>query len=282
MLDRSEVGKRGYLNDDYRIVHLKDSLAPRIGYHYHEFDKLVFFLGGKVTYAVEGVTYYLKPGDILLVQHNMIHRPMIDPSEPYERVVLWLSRTWMERCGSAEEPLDRCFEIVRETGFHLIRTEGERRAEYAAMVRRLEEAQQSEEFGSGRMADTTCQQILIMVTRDVLRTGGIRAEQGSYRTDPKIEEVWRFIATHPAEDLSVDALAGRFYLNRHYLMHRFKEITGSTLHQYVNQKRIQLAGDLIRKGMPVMKAAESAGFTEYSTFLRVFRAAYHTNPRSFR
>ena len=92
MLDRSEVGKRGYLDRDFRLVHLKDSLAPRIDYHYHEFDKLVFFLGGRVTYVVEGVTYFLRPWDILLIQHNLIHRPIIDASEPYERVVLWLGR----------------------------------------------------------------------------------------------------------------------------------------------------------------------------------------------
>ena len=30
MLDRSEVGRRGYLNEDYRLFHLRDSqaLAP--------------------------------------------------------------------------------------------------------------------------------------------------------------------------------------------------------------------------------------------------------------
>ena len=78
MLDRSEVGKRGYLDRDFRLVHLKDSLAQKIDYHYHEFDKLVIFLGGKVTYVVEGVTYFLKPWDIVLIQHNLIHRPIID------------------------------------------------------------------------------------------------------------------------------------------------------------------------------------------------------------
>ena len=71
MLDRSEVGKRGYLDRDFRLVHLKDSLAQKIDYHYHEFDKLVIFLGGKVTYVVEGVTYFLKPWDIVLIQHTV-------------------------------------------------------------------------------------------------------------------------------------------------------------------------------------------------------------------
>jgi len=73
MLDRSEVGKRGYLNEGFRLFHLKDSRAPKLDYHYHEFDKLILLLGGKVTYVVEGVTYFLRPWDVLLVQHNMIH-----------------------------------------------------------------------------------------------------------------------------------------------------------------------------------------------------------------
>ena len=49
MLDRSEVGKRGYLNEDFRLFHLKDSRAQKLEYHYHEFDKLILLLGGKVT-----------------------------------------------------------------------------------------------------------------------------------------------------------------------------------------------------------------------------------------
>ena len=48
MLDRSEVGKRGYLAEDFRLFHLKDSRAQKLDYHYHEFDKLILqFLGIK-------------------------------------------------------------------------------------------------------------------------------------------------------------------------------------------------------------------------------------------
>ena len=92
MLDRNEIGKRGYLNEGFRLFHLKDSRAQQLDPHYHEFDKIILPLGGKVTYTVEGVTYFLKPWDILLVPRSSIHRPVIDPSEPYERFVLWLNR----------------------------------------------------------------------------------------------------------------------------------------------------------------------------------------------
>ena len=104
---------------------------------------------------------------------------------------------------------------------------------------------------------------------------------GSYVND-KMEEVLKYITRHLEEDLSVDALAKQFYLSRYYLMHRFKAVTGYTIHQYVSQKRLLRAGELIRQGVPVMKAAEQAGFSDYSTFLRAFQNTFHMSPREFR
>ena len=127
-----------------------------------------------------------------------------------------------------------------------------------------------------------CQQLLIDVNRDVLRSRTAQEETDSYRMDPKMEEVLRYILGHLEETLTVDALAARFYISRYYLMHRFKAVTGYTIHQYISQKRLLRAGELIRSGVPVMKAAEQAGFQDYSTFLRAFRGTFHMSPREFR
>ena len=282
MLDRSEVGKRGYLNEEFRLFHLKDSRAQNLDYHYNEFDKLIFFLGGKVTYMVEGVAYFLQPWDVLFVQHNLIHKPIIDPSEPYERVVVWLGRNYLAERSDPEEHLDSCFDLARERGFHLLRTDAERRLQYMQMLQQLEEALRSREFGARRMADTLCQQLLIGVNRDILRSRTAQEEQDSYRVDPKIEEVLRYIAQHLDAELSVELLARKFYISRYYLMHRFKEVTGYTVHQYISQKRLLRAGELIRSGVPVMKAAEAVGFSEYSTFLRAFQKTFHMSPKEFK
>ncbi len=282
MLDRSEVGKRGYLNEGFRLFHLKDSRAPKLDYHYHEFDKLILLLGGRVTYVVEGVTYFLRPWDVLLVQHNMIHRPTIDPTEPYERVVVWLGREWLADRSDPNEALDACFHTVRERGFHLLRTSPERRLEYMKDIQRLEEALRSREFAAGRLADTLCQQLLIGVNRDILRSRTAQEERDSYRVDPKIEEILKYIAAHLEEELTVESLSKRFYLSRYYLMHRFKEVYGCSVHQYIRQKRLQRAAEAIRRDVPVLKAAEDAGFGDYSVFLRAFRAAYGKSPREWK
>lgn len=282
MLDYSEVGKRGYLNEGFRVFHLKDSRAQKLDYHYHEFDKLILLLSGKVTYVVEGVTYFLKPWDVLLVQHNLIHKPIIDPSEPYERIVIWLGRDWIKQRSDEDVTLDTCFNLTRERGFHLVRCNGDRRLLYMNLIQHLEEALVSREFGAKRLADTLCQQLLVAVNRDVLGGCTAQEETDSYQVDPKIEEALHYITAHLEEDLTVDNLAKEFFISRYYLMHRFKAVTGYTVHQYINQKRLLRAGELIRSGVPVMKAAEQVGFGEYSTFLRAFQNTFHMSPREFK
>ena len=281
MTDNMEAGKRGYLHEDFRLFHLKDSQAQKVDYHYHDFDKLVLILGGKVRYVIEGVTYFLQPWDILLVGRDMIHRPIIDPSEPYERVVIWLGREYLAGRSGPGEELDSCFDTVRARGFHLLRISPERRIVYMNTIQALEDALRSREFAAGRLADLLCQQLLIGVNRDVLASSTAQEAPESYRVDHKIEEILRYIASNLQEDLTVDTLARKFFLSRYYLMHRFKAVTGYTLHQYIRQKRTLRAGELIRSGVPVMKAAEQVGFSEYSTFLRAFQATFNMSPREF-
>lgn len=272
--------KRGYLLEDFRVFHLKDSRAPRLEDHYHEFDKLILFLGGKVTYVVEGVRYFLQPWDLLLVRRGMIHRADIDPSEPYERIILWLGPDYLQRHSRPDSELSACFDLSRQRNFHLLRFSPERRLVCMQAMDALEGALRSSEFGSALLADTLCQQLLILVNRAMAQDR--TAEQtDAYRVDSKMESVLRYIGEHLTEPLDVETLAGQFYLSRYYLMHRFKACTGYTVHQYITQKRLLLAGEQIRSGVPVMKAAEQSGFQEYSTFLRAFQNTFHVSPREF-
>ncbi len=276
----AEAGKRGYLKERFRLFHLKDTAAPELDFHYHEFDKVVLQLGGKVTYNVEGRSYFLKPYDILLVGRNMIHRPMIDPSEPYERMVLWLGSEYLAAHSAADCWLESCFELAERRHFHLLRPRGEDRLRYRERFEELERALADKAFGGALLAETCLMQLLIALNRDVLPEP--TADEAAYRFDPKMEEVTRFVAGHLGEDLSIDRLAGEFYLSRYYLMHRFKAVYGVTIHQYIRQKRLLRAAEEIRRGTPVLKAAMEAGFNDYSAFLRAFQAAYGMSPREWK
>ena len=110
----------------------------------------------------------------------------------------------------------------------------------------------------------------------------LEVRESNARSDAKIDEILRYINGNLTADLSVDELGQRFYLSRSWLMHRFKSITGCPIHQYVLQKRLILAAQLLREGESVGEAAQRSGFTDYSAFLRAFRRAYGVSPREYR
>ena len=58
--------KTGYLNEQFRLFHIKDQTKKEFAYHYHDFHKVVIFISGKATYHIEGKAYNLRPWDILL------------------------------------------------------------------------------------------------------------------------------------------------------------------------------------------------------------------------
>ena len=280
MLDKSEVGKRGYLTEDYRLFHLRDNREVKLDHHYHEFDKIVLQLSGRVTYNIEGKSYLLQPMDILLVSRNLIHLPVIDTSEVYERMILWISRDFLSRFSRDDSDLASCFDLTAKRRFHLFRPRGEDRARYRALFEAIKNAR-GDGFAAELLTDTCVLQLMVALNRDLL-TETTPVETSSYRFDAKMEEVTDYIRAHLSEELTIEHLAGKFYLSRYHLMHRFKEIYGCTVQQYIRQKRLQRSAALIREGVPVLKAAEDSGFGDYSVFLRAFRAAYGKSPRDWK
>ena len=83
--DAPAFERQGFLKEDFRLFHLKDKVSPCYEFHYHDFLKIMVLLEGKVNYVIEGRSYSLHPFDIVLVGRGQIHRPEVDPGQPYER-----------------------------------------------------------------------------------------------------------------------------------------------------------------------------------------------------
>ena len=159
------INKRGYLKEDFRLFHIRDQVELELGYHYHEFDKIVVFLTGNVTYVVEGKAYFLKPWDILLVPHNQIHRPIIDPSEPYERIILWVNADYLRDHCLGGDDLRQCFTMAEEKSFSLIRPENADRVTLMKQLNTVESAMGAQEFGHELLSRTTFLQFMIEIGR---------------------------------------------------------------------------------------------------------------------
>ena len=264
--------REGYLEENYHYFHLRDTAGQERDYHYHEFDKIVLLLAGRVDYAVESVTYALRPWDILLVKHHVIHKALIDKSVPYERIILYLDGGYFERL-LPDAGLMNSFEQADRSGEYRLVPDEQQRAALERTLQAYEQAAGDGQFGAQTLCDSYILQLLVLIGR--MNAAPQREEQ---RFDPKIRQTLSYINENLGRELSVDTLAERVYLSRYHFMRLFKAETGSTVHAYVRQKRLLYAARLIREGTNANQAAEAAGFSDYSTFHRAFRSSFGVSP----
>lgn len=270
--------KTGYLHQNFRLFHIRDKKETVFDFHYHDFNKIIIFLSGNVTYLIEGKTYYLKPWDILLVDHHAIHKPIIDPSVYYERIVLWVDEDYMLNASSSisntpSADITACFKKSSERSFSLIRLNPVLMERIRSAVSNLELALapgQDGEFGIELLRNALFMEFMVYINQIYLGKQ-YEKDHTALKYDQRIEEILNYINAHLTEELSVDFLAERFYLSRYHLMHKFKEETGYTVHNYIIQKRILLTKDKLVQGMPITKAALASGFADYSTYHRAVK-----------
>ena len=273
MAENRPINLAGYLKENYRYFHLKDTAGQERDFHFHDFDKLVILLSGKVDYLVENERYELKAWDILLVKHHTIHRAIIDKSLPYERIIIYLDRKFFDRAFPEARLMD-CFETADRSGRHLLEPNAEQISALSQVIEAYEKALEDSGFGSQTMRDTFIMQLLIQVGR----VRAVVPEEAKSSFDPKIEKILSYINENLTSPLSVESLAEQLYLSKYHFMRLFKAQTGSTVHSYVRQKRLMNAARLIREGVPANQAAADSGFADYSAFHRAFRESFGISP----
>lgn len=275
MSKNTAFAREGYLRENYHYFHLRDTAGQERDFHFHEFDKIVLLLSGRVDYFVESEIYALEPWSLLLVKHHTIHKALIDKSEPYDRVIIYLDRKYFERIFPDMGIMDS-FDAADRLGRHLLTPTEAEREELKRCLRDYEQCETDNGTGAQALRDTLIMQLLIRIRR--MADNGDAAVQSEAHYDPKIAQVMSYINENLCGELSVDVLAERVFLSKYHFMRLFKAQTGVTVHAYVRQKRLVNAARLIREGTPAAKAAADSGFTDYSAFHRAFRESFGMSP----
>ena len=91
-------------------------------------------------------------------------------------------------------------------------------------------------------------------------------------------KVHEYINAHFREQLSVTALAQRFFMDKNTMTRQFKRIIGMTPGEYIRRKRLEMSYELIRQGYAVQQAGYASGYTDYSAFYRAFCQQYGFPP----
>ncbi len=97
------------------------------------------------------------------------------------------------------------------------------------------------------------------------------------------EKIKFYLDENFINDISLDSLSSIFFINKFYLTRTFKEKYGTTVNNYIIEKRINKAKELLRySDMSVNEISKECGFSDQNYFSRTFRNKEGMSPIKYR
>ncbi len=247
--------------------------------HFHTFFEICIPLCPEAVHFIEGIPYEIRAFDIVGISPNRLHKTQYPAGKPCRRLIIQFNipstvAGLSDEYGQLLSMFDVEIPIFRfdpELQKHLCGKLNDiyRLAPKKDPMRNLIIHQKFVEF-----------LILLFLNRE----NNIYSNQSELtEMEKKVYAVAGFIHAHYPEDLSLESLAREFCISPSYLSHRFKQVTGFSVTDYIQMTRIRnVQALLVNTSIPITEAAEPCGFNCFSQFNRVFRKHIGMSPSLYR
>jgi AraC-type DNA-binding domain-containing proteins len=274
-----EYQSRQYmLKNDYEIYHYLNDDIKSVNIHHHDFYELYYFISGDVKYLIEGKVYYLKPGNLVLINSKELHQAVINSGEnTYERIVLWIDKAFLQQLSTSKTELAACFESDDKRNVLEIGLEDQKNIR--SLLNKIISLENYNGVGYELLYKVYIIELMIYINNLAFNTqsgGNIEIKKSKL-----IDHIIGYINNHIDEDITIDDIAKEFYISKFHLSRKFKKYTGTTIHRYIIQKKLIEAKELILKEMQIKDVYKQCGFGDYSNFFRAFKNEYGITPKQF-
>lgn len=111
----------------------------------------------------------------------------------------------------------------------------------------------------------------------------VQTVESEKRSIASIQKIQDYIQNNLGQDLSLNSLADMVYFNPKYLSRLFKQVTGSNLLDYINEKKLAKAKELLKQGhIKIHEISKAVGYTSGPYFTRFFKKAANMTPQEYR
>lgn len=268
------------LAKDFEIYYYNDVHFTGVKSHTHDYFEYYLFLEGDIVMMIEKTPHPLKPGDVLLIPPGVAHYAISrEPEKAYRRFVFWVSTDYARTLQSISPCYTYLMHQASDQGCYLFHYDIIAFNTLQGKIFRLIEEIHSDRFGKEAKVTLCVNDLILHLNRTIYEQNHPESqmeEQNLY------ENLIRYIEDHLDEDLTLDQIAGTFYVSKYHIAHLFKEHLGLSIHQYIIKKRLAMCRDAILGSTSISKAYLLYGFKDYSSFFRAFRKEYGLSPKEYK
>ena len=248
---------------------------------------------GQCKFFIHDQIYDLQAGDIILLNGLTLHKSNAVYPDTYTRSMIHFSPTWLKKMlpvlgmPNLLDPFQKLNNCVLRTGFN---ASGQYVAEKIKWLAKQLEAIDQEFQCTGRINSLLETELKIEFLQLLMKIYKM-SEYPHFQVELKKTEkrqhavnIVSWINQHYCEKISLERIAKELNLNKYYISHIFKEVTGYTVMQYVMECRLIQVKYLLE--MNLDQSLEdiflSTGFESAAHFSRFFKERIGMTPTSYR
>ena len=255
--------KRLRLSTEQRRIGCKQYRIGSVPLHWHDFYEIELVTDGVGTHTVNGTAYEWRRGEMHLMRLVDFHEIELAGEGEVHLIQIkpgLMPPEFLKAIGTAGQAL-----VTYLTERELARMD--------TLCTMLEEHAPSD-------SSLTEHLLSIILT---LFLGKLEITPPPGEEDGLLGQILLYIGERFRSELTLETIAGQFYLSKNYLCSYFKQRMGRTVLSYIKECRLEYAAKLVLSTeLKSIEISEASGYGSLANFLRDFKRAYGTSPMLLR
>ena len=260
--------------------------------HAHDYAQIWYVTRGQCDHSVEDQSYLMTAGDTFLIPPMVEHQTVLAPNSAAISVEFSLEDLFQDSANSAHTELQSYLDRVSVMNFlQDSKTRQPRFRFRPEAMRKLDRLMKEilEEFREEMpcyqdMLRLKLRELLLLYIREFIISPDYDASDAAFeRYQILMRKAITYIDEHYTESLSLEDVCRVSTLSKTYFCYLFKLITRKTFVEYITERRIQGAMQLLEDtDCSIQTVSEQTGFHDAAHFSRTFKKCVGISPRAYR
>ncbi|WP_206831279.1 helix-turn-helix domain-containing protein [Alicyclobacillus fructus] len=285
LLEHRQHGDRTFHIQAYHVVLTPGPYQQTVNLHWHSETEFILVTRGSVCLQVGSHRHLLSEGGVAFLSGGELHSMAAAGTGPSECKAVVFGLDLLE--SPANDRVQQAYLSPLVAG--KLRLPGAMQhahpvREYLAMrVGEIAEALEQQPLGYELAVKAGLYDVFAQLFRAHLLVEASSGREIDHRRADTLKSVLTYIDSHLSDKLRLADLARVANMSEGHFCRFFKEMTHRKPMQYVNERRVARAADLLKDpNRSITAIGMELGFHDVSYFIKVFRSYKHCTPLAYR
>ena len=235
----------------------------------HHYTELFYVISGHGEFLVNDERFDIHPDDMIIINPNVLHTEVKLKETPMEYIVVGIE-------GLQFTNIDQGV-VRKDFSIHSYRDHKEDILYYLNALLKEQELKR-------QYYEMICQnQLQILVINMLRHASSDLVVVPAKKIAKECRFIEQYIANHYRENITLDLLSEKTFMNKFYMVHAFKQYKGISPINYLIQLRVTKAKELLATtDRSIAQISDDCGFSSQSYFSQVFKKETHMTPNEYR